>query len=295
MTGPKSVIEAMASGRRAAEAIHRYFRKEAERGRDAFVPFGPLDSRVAEMISKTERREMPVLDVDERVDNFEEVDRGYSRDDAVSEALRCLNCGAGASVDERCAACLNCVRVCPFGIPVLGGEFAEIDLSQCQACGICAAECPACAIDIESGGVEDLRREVDRVVDFARQEAPDMLILGFYCRYDSPLGPPLETESVYWIGRCCTGSLRESQLLYPFELGAEGVVATACRGGQCRFRHGDKWLAEHIKRARNVLRETGIGEERLSFVSGEEDFVQFRQGLDVLGINPLREGKKVGS
>jgi heterodisulfide reductase subunit A-like polyferredoxin len=50
---------------------------------------------------------------------------------------------------ERCAACLTCVRVCPYEVPVINarGE-AEIDVSKCKGCGTCAAECPARAIEL---------------------------------------------------------------------------------------------------------------------------------------------------
>jgi heterodisulfide reductase subunit A-like polyferredoxin len=50
---------------------------------------------------------------------------------------------------ERCAACLTCVRVCPYSVPVINakGE-AEIDLVKCKGCGSCVAECPARAIEL---------------------------------------------------------------------------------------------------------------------------------------------------
>jgi heterodisulfide reductase subunit A-like polyferredoxin len=58
--------------------------------------------------------------------------------------------GIVAQVDgERCAACLTCVRVCPYEVPVINvkGE-AEIDVAKCHGCGCCAAECPAKAIEL---------------------------------------------------------------------------------------------------------------------------------------------------
>ena len=58
--------------------------------------------------------------------------------------------GVVAVVDgERCAACLTCVRVCPYDVPVINedGE-AVIDLAKCKGCGSCSAECPARAIDL---------------------------------------------------------------------------------------------------------------------------------------------------
>jgi heterodisulfide reductase subunit A-like polyferredoxin len=50
---------------------------------------------------------------------------------------------------DRCAACLTCVRVCPYSVPVINakGE-AEIDLAKCKGCGGCVAECPARAIEL---------------------------------------------------------------------------------------------------------------------------------------------------
>ena len=50
---------------------------------------------------------------------------------------------------EKCAACLTCVRVCPYSVPVINEKGdAEIDISKCKGCGICVAECPAGAIDL---------------------------------------------------------------------------------------------------------------------------------------------------
>lgn len=62
-----------------------------------------------------------------------------------------INLGAAvARVDQnKCAACLVCVRACPFSIPFINAEGrSEIDPTRCHGCGICAAECPAKAIQL---------------------------------------------------------------------------------------------------------------------------------------------------
>lgn len=62
-----------------------------------------------------------------------------------------INLGAvAARVDrERCAACLLCVRVCPYHIPFINADgVSEIDAARCHGCGTCAAECPAKAIEL---------------------------------------------------------------------------------------------------------------------------------------------------
>ena len=58
---------------------------------------------------------------------------------------------------SRCTACLTCVRICPFNVPVVRSDLigvgeipgaAYIEASVCQGCGSCAAECPARAIQL---------------------------------------------------------------------------------------------------------------------------------------------------
>jgi heterodisulfide reductase subunit A-like polyferredoxin len=55
-----------------------------------------------------------------------------------------------AKVDqEHCAACLVCVRSCPWGVPRINEDgVSEIDPALCRGCGICAAECPAKIIEL---------------------------------------------------------------------------------------------------------------------------------------------------
>lgn len=292
VTGPLSVIEAMASGRRVAAAIHHYFRKTEGKSEKTHATLQPLSEGVLTLINKSERQEMPTIPVEERIHSFAEVDLGFTQEQACREAMRCLNCGAGASVADNCAACLTCVRICPYGIPVAGGELAEIDISQCQACGICAAECPASAIHLGIESNEDVRAETGRIIEFARQETPDFLVIGFYCRYHSPVGPPFDREEVYWIGKWCLGRLNESHLIYPFELGVDGVVLDMCDKDECRFKDGVRRTKEYIKRARKILKETGFG-DRIDFISEDSDFSVFGEKIGALGMNPLRTGKKV--
>ena len=57
--------------------------------------------------------------------------------------------GVVAEVDEeKCAACLTCVRICPYEVPRIDPvtKKAHIEAAACQGCGICVSECPAKAI-----------------------------------------------------------------------------------------------------------------------------------------------------
>jgi heterodisulfide reductase subunit A-like polyferredoxin len=61
--------------------------------------------------------------------------------------------GIVAVVDQdKCVACLTCVRTCPFNVPVIDYtvDAAYIDPAKCQGCGICPSECPAKAITLKN-------------------------------------------------------------------------------------------------------------------------------------------------
>jgi NADH-quinone oxidoreductase subunit F len=95
--GPSTVVEAMASGYRAAVSIDRYLKEQdmyKERHyqalRRADVPKaqgGEEDTTAAKP-----REEMPALAVDRRVCTFEEVNLGFDEEAALREAKRCLRC-----------------------------------------------------------------------------------------------------------------------------------------------------------------------------------------------------------
>jgi len=50
---------------------------------------------------------------------------------------------------DKCAACLTCVRLCPFNAPRINNYAAEIEAVLCQGCGTCAGECPNKAITLQ--------------------------------------------------------------------------------------------------------------------------------------------------
>ncbi|MGQ9823455.1 MAG: NAD(P)-binding protein [Desulfotomaculales bacterium] len=111
VTGPKTVVEAIAAGKRAAESIDRYLNgRDLKEGRTFKVP----DEEVAPFRFK--EGEIPVCAAPavqharpaERAKSFAEVSPGYTFEDARREAERCLNCGV-------CSECMECVRACKAG------------------------------------------------------------------------------------------------------------------------------------------------------------------------------------
>jgi len=85
----------------------------------------------------------PRLEAARRVGTFDEVVAGLDEETAVYEARRCFSCG-------NCFECDNCYGVCPDNAVIkLGpGKRFVIDYDYCKGCGLCAAECPAGAIEM---------------------------------------------------------------------------------------------------------------------------------------------------
>jgi len=106
VTGPRTFIEAMAAGRKAAISIDRYLN-----GEDLKVDRegeGPSDDYVEVDIQDVEpspRAEMKTLSVAKRKACFDEVELGLSEKEVLAEAQRCLECGG-------CCECMQCVKSC---------------------------------------------------------------------------------------------------------------------------------------------------------------------------------------
>lgn len=103
--GPATVIDALADGRRAALSIDRYLKGEPWEEPEQLLPVVSAEDLELARVEKRLRTEMPALLVEERAGNFAEVEIGLSKEMAVEEALRCLNCGV-------CSECGECEKVC---------------------------------------------------------------------------------------------------------------------------------------------------------------------------------------
>lgn len=109
VTGPRSVVEAVASGQKAAYGVHGFLSGETMRS--------PFDLTIDEGVARREfaleiapgtrkaRVAMPLEDARGRRKKFNEVEKGLSAQTARREAARCLRCGP-------CGECEVCVDIC---------------------------------------------------------------------------------------------------------------------------------------------------------------------------------------
>jgi len=133
--GPQTVVEAIADGRRAAVSIDRYIEGQDLRlGRD--IELKTILTPQKEKYGPSPRSHMPCLEVEERVENFEEVQRGFTREMAVKESQRCISCGS------------CCIQACPYDAITFDPKIGKI-----QKCNLCHHRVanglyPACADNV---------------------------------------------------------------------------------------------------------------------------------------------------
>ncbi|MCC6746125.1 MAG: FAD-dependent oxidoreductase [Deltaproteobacteria bacterium] len=179
--GPRSVVEAVADGRRAALAIDTRLTGRLEVSRAHEVVTVVLDADEASVVAE-ERDDAPVefpgrLPIEERT-LLREVELPIPVASARAEGRRCLRCWidatfqASALAGNECLHCGGCVEICPQSCIDLealrlraascGDRFVELDArlrgvggetsagdlprkddSTCIRCGLCVLRCPS--------------------------------------------------------------------------------------------------------------------------------------------------------
>jgi NADH-quinone oxidoreductase subunit F len=95
VTGPATIIEAIAAGQRSAAAIDKYFNGEKLEWQFKSVRPKRLVEQLEipeKEIERLKREKMPCLKVAQRIKNFKEVETGYTEKMCIDEAKRCLRC-----------------------------------------------------------------------------------------------------------------------------------------------------------------------------------------------------------
>ncbi len=136
VSGPATVIEAIASGRKAAKSINCYLKGETiqpEEPLEEPVEFEKINVEYYELEKRAEPFELPP---EERLKSFKEETLGISLKEVEREAERCFSCG-------YCRACGICWIFCPDAAVELNSDNKpEFDYDYCKGCGICSNECP---------------------------------------------------------------------------------------------------------------------------------------------------------
>ena len=217
-SGPRSVIQAVDSGRRAAEAIHAELTGlPVEKPADGRINFSR--GRKLDEIDLTNfagrairlRENIPTRPPERRLGDFAQVELGYSEDMARREANRCLQCGCLGLAKCELRPLVNEHKIqtkAALASPRAAVDerhlFINIDPNCCIGCGRCQRACEFAACTL----------------NFAEQ----------------PVGSPQITIAITaacvscgaCVDACPTGALTKKHLTLPLLPGEATEVASVC-------------------------------------------------------------------
>ncbi|MFQ5349193.1 MAG: FAD-dependent oxidoreductase, partial [Thermoanaerobaculia bacterium] len=132
VTGPATVIEAVAAGHRAAATIRRYL-ESGQVEPEPVPPMAATEYALPEPPPAAAARHQPPLRPLVRGEEFAEHERSFGADEAIAEAERCARCGP-------CSECLVCAPSCSRRHFVVRlGEDGEASTVRVRASGAFAA------------------------------------------------------------------------------------------------------------------------------------------------------------
>lgn len=138
----RTVTIATGHGKKAARNIDAWLRNSTYE-KPANNPLVTIEKLQIWFKTNAEKKAQKHLEIEKAVETFDEIVAGYTTEEAVYEAQRCLSCG-------NCFECDSCYGACPEGaISKNGkGEGYTINYDLCTGCGVCAEQCPCHALDM---------------------------------------------------------------------------------------------------------------------------------------------------
>ena len=142
-------IQALATGRRAAQSVIRFLRGEDLRSgrelKDTWTYETKLQMPVDWDAITGQREDMQELDLKKRIHSFDEVALGYTKEEAEREATRCRQCECKLCMKE--CIMLNDYTECPKSLfkKYLEEGYENLDhmiAYSCNECSQCTLKCP---------------------------------------------------------------------------------------------------------------------------------------------------------
>ena len=204
----------------------------------------------------------------------------------------------------NCNGCRRCFADCPYDAIEMVARTdgrphafqASVDPDLCAGCGICAGACPSSTpfrsgaelvsgIDLPQKPIGAARATLDRELArigassrAAQAGAPRIVVVGCDESIDVVALRSPDTAALTLL---CAAQLPSSFVEYALRSGADGVLVTGCREGDCTWRLGQRWVIERFAGERAPRLRSGVPRERVRVAwSGPQDRPRLLHALD---------------
>jgi len=279
------MADAMAEGRQAAQSIDQYLRGVSI-GKWNLIYEPSRAPLRQDLKSPPEKKWKPVY---ERM-NFDLFEIGFTLEEAIREAKRCLACGPCVSCkacvacdlrselptvtvnEDLCSGCGLCASVCNYGsctlrdVPVIYErrvigvrKVSYTDPLLCKGCGMCISVCPA-----------DARKMTPAWLIRTEEVMAAKGLAIFACRFSWPSG--MNGTGIEGVGLYssvdCIGMIGPEDIIEALKKGHEGVLLLGCPPGDCHFQDGDTEAKKKIYILGQILETFGYKRQKVEIVHG---------------------------
>jgi quinol-cytochrome oxidoreductase complex cytochrome b subunit/coenzyme F420-reducing hydrogenase delta subunit len=205
----------------------------------------------------------------------------------------------------NCNGCGRCFADCPYAAVIMqphpdktGHQLAQVLPDLCASCGICAGACPSSTpfrsvdelvtgIDMPQMPIGAVRAQLEAEL---AQLAGEVKLVVFGCDHGAALSAVAAPDTAA-ISLLCAGMLPPSFVEYAIRNGADGVLVTGCRQGDCAFRLGGRWIEQRLAGEREPHLRANVPRERVRVAwygradtSGlERELAEHRASVRLLG------------
>ncbi|MBW1977287.1 MAG: hydrogenase iron-sulfur subunit [Deltaproteobacteria bacterium] len=176
--------------------------------------------------------------------------------------------GIVADIDlANCNSCGLCWKRCPYGaIRVNENKEPQVVKALCKGCGLCAADCPKECISIVHYSDDQVLAQVEA----ALEENPADKIIAFVCHWCALGGVDMAGVSrlqyppnARLIRVMCSARVSIKFIQRAFDLGAAGVLVAGCEFPTCHYISGNYAAEKRVNRAKKILAKKGFDPDKL--------------------------------